>query len=90
MSNLAERLFGGLKDSIKEGISNAVPEIGAELKQMGAHGAHELAAALFNNSGFVMYPRGTRDDHGVHGPELGKEDQVARDGPEHERGGREM
>jgi hypothetical protein len=36
-------------------------------------GAHELAAALFNGNqggtGFVMYPRGTREDHGVHGPE---------------------
>jgi len=90
MSNLAERLFSGLKDSVKVGISNAIPQIGAELKQMGAHGAHELAAALFNNSGFVMYPRGTRDDHGVHGPEGGKEGQVATDGPEHEHGGREM
>ena len=31
-------------------------------KHMVAHGAHEVAAALFNGQGFVMYPRGTRED----------------------------
>jgi hypothetical protein len=36
--------------------------MGSELKQMGAHGSHEVAAALWNNSAFVMYPRGTHDD----------------------------
>ena len=91
MSNLAEKLFGGLKESMKEGLSNAGSEIGAELKQMGAHGAHELAAALFNGSAFVMYPRGSREDHGVHGPEAGKEQQAGMDGPEHEQSmGRSM
>jgi len=71
-------------------VKGAVAEIGAELKQMGSHGAHELAAALFNGSGFVMYPRGTRDDHGVHGHEAGREEAAARESVEQERGGREM
>lgn len=35
----------------------ALREIGQEAKEMGKHGAHELAAALFNGSPFVMYPR---------------------------------
>lgn len=32
-------------------------------KHMVAHGAHEVAAAMLNGSGFVMYPRGTHEDH---------------------------
>ena len=40
-----------------------------EAVQQVQHGAHELAAALNNGSAFVMYPRGGKDDHGVHGPE---------------------
>jgi hypothetical protein len=82
--NLAEKLFGAVKDS----LGNAPGEIAAELKQIGAHGAHELAAALFNGSSFVMYPRGSRDDQGVHGP--GQEaPEVARESPEQSLG-REM
>jgi hypothetical protein len=64
MSQLARQLF----DDIKQSIKDAPAEIGKEVKQQAAHGAHELAAALFNNSGFVMYPRGGKDDHGMHGP----------------------
>lgn len=67
-------------DNLKEGLSNAGAEIGAELKHMGAQGAHELAAALFNGSAFVMYPRGGHDDGpGIHGQEQ-----------QQEMGGREM
>jgi hypothetical protein len=56
----------GAIEAVKEGIqaiapgltlSNILGDIGAELKQMGTHGAHEMAAALFNGSAFVMYPR---------------------------------
>jgi hypothetical protein len=83
MSNLAEKLFEGLAAAAREGIGNAGPQIGTELKQMGAHGAHELAAALFNGSAFVMYPRGSREDHGVHGPEQPQE--MAKDGQEQEQ-----
>jgi hypothetical protein len=70
------------------------------MKQQVAFGAHELAAALFNGSGFVMYPRGNRDDHGkdghgVHGPEQGQGEQsfvekLEQEGRQQERGGREV
>jgi len=65
------------------------------MRQMGAHGAHELAAALFNGGAFVMYPRGSREDTGVHGPEAsletGRVDPSVRDEPEQERSvGRSM
>ena len=56
--SLARELF----DSVKESLSNAPAQVGAELRQQAAHGAHELAAALFNGQGFVMYPRGGKDD----------------------------
>ncbi len=56
----------GVIEAVKEGVQAIAPglsmskilgDIGAELKQMGSHGSHELAAALFNGSSFVMYPR---------------------------------
>ena len=51
---------------LKDLVCKAAHEMRAELKQMGAHGSHELAAALFNgSSGFVMYPRGHHDDQKV-------------------------
>jgi hypothetical protein len=64
-----------------------------------AHGAHELAAALFNGNAFVMYPRGTREDHGndghgVHGdlkapetPQMQPQNDNQNEN-QHERGGR--
>src|SRR4051812_34875087 len=92
---LAEQLFGpeksmGALEALKQAVQAIAPgldlqkmgqEIGGELKQMGTHGAHELAAALFNGnqggSAFVMYPRGTHDDHGIHGPE-GKDQEAVQ------------
>jgi hypothetical protein len=53
-------------ESTKEAVQAIAPglslgkilsDVGTEMKEMGKHGAHELAAALFNNSAFVMYPR---------------------------------
>jgi hypothetical protein len=109
--DLANQLFGGaptqsmgalgaLKEAfltVAPGLSDFVPEVKAELKQMGSHGAHELAAALFNGSGFVMYPRGGKDDHGIHGPASSQEQVQDHHGiqpesptQEHERGGRSM
>ena len=75
-TELADKLFEGL-GAVKEaalavapGLSNLGPDIKAELKQQVTHSAHELAACLFNGSGFVMYPRNSgRDDHGVHSPD---------------------
>src|SRR5438552_484374 len=88
--------------SIASGLSwdKIAGDVGHEMKQQVAFGAHELAAALFNGSGFVMYPRGTRDDHGkdghgVHGPEQEQGEQSSveklhQEGQQQERGGREM
>jgi hypothetical protein len=107
-NNLADQLFGhgqqqqpmGALQALKEaflaiapGLKTMGPEIGAELKHMASMGAHEMAAALFNGSAFVMYPRGTREDHGVHGPE--GQEQAAPQPDQHqeqqlERGGRSM
>jgi hypothetical protein len=113
---LAEQLFAGRGEpgmsalgAVKEailaiapGLKDAGPEIATELKQMGAQGAHELAAALFSGNAFVMYPRGGgKDDHGIHGPEQsqdhapdhtqGNQDmQPESPTQQHERGGRSM
>jgi hypothetical protein len=112
---LADKLFGegqvkqSVLDSAKEAVQDIAPglswdkivgDIGHEMKQQVAFGAHELAAALFNGSGFVMYPRGARDDHGkdghgVHGPEQAQGEQsvvekLEQEGKEQERGGRGM
>jgi hypothetical protein len=57
-----EAAVEGVK-AVAPGLSfkDIISDVGAELKQMGAHGAHELAAAIFNGSPYVMYPRGNHD-----------------------------
>jgi hypothetical protein len=112
---LAGELFGQAQqpktvlEAVKETIQSVAPglswdkivgDIGHELTEKANQGAHEIAAALFNGSGFVMYPRGTRDNqgqdgHGVHGPEQGPAEQsfvekLEQEGQQQERGGREM
>lgn len=76
-----ERIGGGLKQGV-ETLGKAVLE---EVYQgAGPQGAHELAAALFNGSAFVMYPRqhnAREDGHGVHGEQ--------QQPPVQERGGME-
>jgi len=52
--------------NLDEAAKEAARQMGTELKHMGAHGSHEVAATLFNGSAFVMYPRGRHDD-GVQG-----------------------
>jgi hypothetical protein len=97
-----EAAVEGIK-AVAPGLSwdKIVGDVGHMVKQEVAAGAHELAAALFNGSAFVMYPRGTREDHGVHGPQQaqaqGQEapQQAQTQGVEaptqqQERGGREM
>jgi hypothetical protein len=105
---LEQKPIGSL-EAVKEAFQAVAPglswdkivgDVGHEIKQQVASGAHELAAALFNGSGFVMYPRGTRDDngkdgHGVHGPEQGQGEQsvvekLQQEGQQQERGGREI
>jgi hypothetical protein len=99
----------GALEAVKEAFQSIAPglsldkivgDVSHEMKQQLAFGAHELAAALFNGSGFVMYPRGARDDqgkegHGVHGPEQGQVEQsfvekLHEEGQQQERDGREM
>ena len=85
----------GAMEAAKEGIQAVAPglslreifsDIKAEMKDQLAHGSHELAAALFNGSPFVMYGRGGHDDGPQHGlPETQQEMKQERD-----RGGVEM
>jgi len=89
-------------ETVKEGIQAAAPgltlnnvlhDVGQELKQQAAHGAHELSAALFNGSAFVMYPRQGQGkdqvDDPQHGPsQEGQKEQEAQ--KQQERGGMSM
>ncbi len=50
MSELADLLFGGLK--------NIVPDVKAEMSRLGTQGTMELASAIFNGDGFVPYGPG--------------------------------
>lgn len=84
--------IGAAVEGVKEAVKTIAPgltlkdilqDVGAELKQMGAHGAHEMAAAILNGSAFVMYPRhqGQRDDEPQHGlpPEANKDRDLGRE-----------
>ena len=51
-----------MREWLKNLVCTIATDLAAEAKQMGAHGAHESAALLFNQNAFVMYSRGTRDD----------------------------
>jgi hypothetical protein len=73
---LSQQLFGGLTwDKISS-------DLGKELTHQIAAGAHELAAALFNGNGFVMYQRDGKDDQPSH--------EQTQDSQHLERGGRSM
>jgi hypothetical protein len=87
----------GAMEAVKEGaqlvasrmsLSTILNEVGKEMKEQVKHGAHELAAALFNGSAFVMYPRQAqgKDDqqHGL--PQQAQQEQHQEQG----RNGREM
>jgi hypothetical protein len=52
-------LLASLKRTAKANLSpgKILGDIGAELTNQVAHGAHEAASALFRGDGFVMYPR---------------------------------
>ncbi len=60
-------------EGIKEFVGDMYPgftlgqilgDIGHELKEQVAHGAHEAAAALFTGSSFVMYPHAGKEQEG--------------------------
>jgi hypothetical protein len=42
------------------GLSNAVSEIGAEMRRLGVQGQMEMASAIFNGHAFVPYGPGQR------------------------------
>lgn len=84
----------GFFEAAKEGIKVVAPglslgkilsEVGNELVQQTQHGAHEMAAAIFGGSSYVMYPRAEHDDNqpAIQAPETPAID-------EHTRGGRSM
>jgi hypothetical protein len=64
---------------LKNLVCRITTEMGAELKQMGAHGAHEFSAAMFNGSAYVMYPRGHHDDPQVGNVEHEAQRQIERE-----------
>ena len=82
-----EAAVEGVKEAVKAfapglTLKDILQDVGAELKSMGAHGAHEMAATLFNGSSFVMYPRAGQDsvDDPLHGkPEMQKEQDHGRE-----------
>jgi hypothetical protein len=55
------------------GLTNAIPEIGAELKRLGVQGQMEMASAIFNGNAFVPYGPGQRTteaENAIEPPEL--------------------
>jgi hypothetical protein len=68
-----------VRDWLKNLACKAATEMGVELRQMAAHGSHEVAATLFNGSAFVMYPRGTREDPQVGNVEHEAQHQIERE-----------
>jgi hypothetical protein len=95
--DLSRQLFGGEQKSmgpvqaIKEafltiapGLKDFGPQVKQQLQHMGAHGAHELANALFGNGAFVLYPRDGTNIQSKEGPEQ------AQDGQHHKHGGHRM
>jgi hypothetical protein len=92
-----EAAWEGVKEftnGMYPGLKNLIPEAKDQLLHMGAMGAHELAAALFNGNGFVMYPRGTKDDH-MQAPGQDQQQPAQQQGvdpptQQQERGGRTM
>lgn len=76
--------FKEFRDAMYPGLTwdKISSDIGKEFSHQAAAGAHELAAALFNGNGFVMYQRDGKDDQPVQ--------EQAQDGQHLERGGRSM
>ncbi len=69
-----------MRQWLKTLAREAAHQMGSELKQMAAHGSHELAATIFTGSAFVMYPRGSHDDPSVdHGPPQQTQNEQGRE-----------
>jgi hypothetical protein len=74
-------------------LKAALQSVRSELRQAGTHGAHELAAALFNGNAFVMYPRGGKEDNAASqekGHGLPQEADKSHQRDEQSRGGMSM
>ena len=80
MSRVRE-FFEDLKEGIlavAPGLSNLVPELGAEMSRLATQGQAELASVLFTGNGYVPYGQGqNREDkdgnEGVEPPKLERE-----------------
>jgi hypothetical protein len=84
-----ERIKDGkeaLQETIKENLSlsKILGDLWKEGKEQLAHGAHELASALFRGDAFVMYPRTNHDKGAEHSQSQEPQQQVQ------DRGGREL
>ena len=86
----------GALEAVKEGFQAVAPglslrkifgDIKNELTEQLKHGSHELSAALFNGSPFVMYARGGRDNEQQNEQQQGSPEVQQQ---EQERGGREI
>jgi hypothetical protein len=88
MSQRTRKFFESLKEGLQEGAANFLPQMKEHLKHMGTHGAHELAAAIFNGQAFVMYPR--NGDKRVEDQQHEQPAEVEKGVEERSQGGREM
>ena len=89
VGEFAKETFPGLS------LSKILSDVGSELKQQAAHGAHEMASLLFRGDAFVMYPRTANEGQSMEGQGLQPEGQheqshVQRPEQEQGRGGREL
>jgi hypothetical protein len=87
--------FMDILNNVGEGVSAAAPglslskilsDVGAEVSRLGDQGRSEIAAALFNNNGFVLYGPGQ---------DISKHEEKAVEAPaieieEQKRSGREL
>ena len=66
-----------MREWIRNLAERFVREVGHECQEQLRHGADEAAAALFNGSAYVMYPRGSHDDaHRVQQPQIEQEREM--------------
>jgi hypothetical protein len=69
-----------MRQWLKTLVREVARDIGNEAIQMVAHGSHEVTAAIWNGSAFVMYPRGSHDDQSVdHGPPQQAQNEQGRE-----------
>ncbi len=90
---LSEQLFGDRQQSMVPGLSwdKFKNDLANECAHQVAAGAHELAAALFNGNGFVMYQRDGKENEPVQDQTQDNQGvQQEMHGEQHERGGRSI